>query len=59
MTRGCPRQERLLKRPFKGRTHHVTGLDDSFQCRGEHYAGLSCVAKSITATTYSGYWFCA
>ena len=44
---------RLVRR-WGGTVHQVTVLDRGFQYRGEAYASLSGIARSITGTRWSG-----
>ena len=43
-----------LVREWHGEVHQVTVLDEGFDYRGERYASLSHVARTITGTRWSG-----
>jgi hypothetical protein len=47
----------LLTRDFKGRTHVVKVLADSFECDGRTYRSLSAIAGKITGTRWNGFLF--
>ncbi len=49
-----PRPGTRLIREWRGEVHQVTVLDQGFDYRGERYASLSQIARTITGTRWSG-----
>jgi hypothetical protein len=54
-----PRPGALLTRAYKGQTLQVQVLADGFEFEGKFYDSLSAVARAITGSHCSGYWFFA
>jgi hypothetical protein len=52
-----PRPGTILTRRYKGRTIQVEVLDHGFACDGQVYRSLSAVAKAVTGSHCSGYFF--
>lgn len=44
----------VLTREWKGRVHTVQVMSDGFVYSGQHYKGLSKIAREITGTRWSG-----
>jgi len=49
-----PRPGTRLIREWRGEVHQVSVLDGGFDYRGERYASLSQIARTITGTRWSG-----
>ena len=47
----------VLSRQYRGKTYHVTVLDEGFDYDGEVYTSLSAVAKRITGSSWNGFRF--
>ena len=47
----------VLSRQYRGKTYHVTVLDEGFDYGGEVYTSLSAVAKVITGNSWNGFRF--
>lgn len=47
----------MLKRPYKGRSLHVSVLADGFEFEGERYRSLTAVAKAATGKHWNGFHF--
>jgi hypothetical protein len=48
----------VIKRPYKGVTHEVKVLEDTFEYGDERHRSLSAIAKSITGQQTNGFlWF--
>jgi len=54
-----PRPGSLLTRAYKGQTLQVQVLADGFEFEGKFYDSLSAVARAVTGSHCSGYWFFA
>jgi hypothetical protein len=53
-TTALPRTGTVLVREWRGTTHHVTVVDDSFVWNGTSYRSLSSIARAITGTHWNG-----
>ena len=53
-TTALPRTGTVLVREWRGTTHHVTVMDDSFSWNGTTYRSLSRIAHAITGTKWNG-----
>ena len=47
----------VLSRQYRGKTYHVTVLDEGFDYDGDVYSSLSAVAKAITGNSWNGFRF--
>ena len=53
-TTTLPRTGTILVREWRGTTHQVTVVDDSFIWNGTTYRSLSSIARAITGTNWNG-----
>ena len=53
-TTPLPRSGTILVREWRGTTHHVTVVEDSFLWNGKAYRSLSSIARIITGTNWNG-----
>jgi hypothetical protein len=53
-TTALPRTGTTLVREWRGTTHQVTVVDDSFIWNGTTYRSLSSIARAITGTNWNG-----
>jgi hypothetical protein len=49
-----PRAGTVLRREWRGVTHHVTIVEDGFLWSGKKYPSLSFIARAITGTKWNG-----
>ncbi len=52
-----PRPGALLTRAYQGQTLQVQVLAEGFEFEGKFYDSLSAVARAVTGSHCSGYWF--